>query len=87
MGEIMNLNKARKARARAVEAAQAAANRIRHGRTPAERANDLRAEARRQALLDGARRAASGTGAADPSGDPASPEPMPSPDDGPPRAP
>jgi len=56
MGEVVNLNRARKARARAEAAAQAAANRVRHGRTKAEKVNDRRAEARRQALLDGAKR-------------------------------
>ena len=34
---------------------QAAANRVKHGRNKAEKANDARAEARRQALLDGAK--------------------------------
>ena len=56
MAEIVNLNKARKARARAEEAAESAANRVKHGRTKAEKANDARAEARRKALLDGAKR-------------------------------
>ena len=56
MGEVVNLNRTRKARARAEAERQAAANRAKHGRTGAEKANDRRAEARRQALLDGARR-------------------------------
>ncbi len=56
MGEIVNLNKLRKARARTDGAAQAAANRVRHGRTAAERAADRQAEQRREALLDGAKR-------------------------------
>jgi len=56
MGEIVNLNKARKARAKAEDQAQAAANRTKHGRTRTEKANDARAEARRKALLDGAKR-------------------------------
>ena len=55
MAEIVNLNKARKARERQEAEATAAANRTRHGRTKAEKANDARAEARRQALLDGAK--------------------------------
>lgn len=58
MGEIVNLNHAVKARARAAETAQAAVNRVKHGRTAAERGNDRRAEARRLALLDAARRPA-----------------------------
>lgn len=56
MAEIVNLNKARKARAKQEAEAQAAANRVKHGRNKAEKANDARAEARRQALLDGAKR-------------------------------
>ena len=56
MGEIVNLNRARKQQASAEAATEAAANRAKHGRTAAEKANDRRAEARRQALLDGAKR-------------------------------
>ena len=56
MAEIVNLNKARKAQARQQAAAEAAANRAKHGRTKAEKANDARAEARRKTLLDGAKR-------------------------------
>jgi hypothetical protein len=56
MGEIVNLKKARKARAKAGAEVQAAANRAKHGRTKADKANDRAAEARRQALLDGAKR-------------------------------
>jgi hypothetical protein len=51
MGEIVNLNRVKKRQAR-----DAAANRAKHGRTAAGKANDRRAEARRQALLDGTRR-------------------------------
>ena len=56
MGEIVNLNRARKQRARAQQAALAEENRARFGRTGAAKLNDDRAEARRRALLDGARR-------------------------------
>ena len=56
MGEIVNLNKARKSRARQDAQADAAANRAKHGRTKAERAKDAQAEARRKALLDGAKK-------------------------------
>ena len=56
MGEIVNLKQVKKRQARAAAEAEAAANRAKHGRTAAEKANDRRAEARRQALLDGARR-------------------------------
>lgn len=56
MSEIVNLNHARKRIARAAATAEATANRLKHGRTAAEKANDRRAEARRKALLDGAKR-------------------------------
>ncbi len=56
MAEIVNLNKARRARTKEQAEAEAAANRARHGRTKAEKDNDRRAEERRQALLDGAKR-------------------------------
>ena len=55
MGEVVNLNRLRKAKARAEAEATARANRVKHGRTGTEKANDRRAEDRRQALLDGAR--------------------------------
>jgi hypothetical protein len=60
MAEIVNLNKARKARkarAGAQRQAEAAANRVKHGRTKAEKLNDARDEARRKALLDGTKKA------------------------------
>jgi hypothetical protein len=56
MAEIVNLNKARKAQAKAGQDAQAAANRVKHGRTKAQKEDDARAQARRRALLDGAKR-------------------------------
>ncbi|MBR0667282.1 DUF4169 family protein [Roseomonas hellenica] len=55
MAEIVNLNRVKKAKARAEAEKTAAANRIKHGRTKAERAKDAAEEARRRALLDGAR--------------------------------
>ena len=56
MGEIVNLNRARKDRARADDRATAAANRAAHGRTRADR-DKAEAERERAArLLDGARR-------------------------------
>lgn len=56
MAEPINLNRARKARARAVDKAQAAENRVRFGRTPEEKAA-ARSEAERTArALDGAER-------------------------------
>ena len=55
MTEIVNLNRARKAKAKAEAEATAAANRVKHGRSKAEKANDRAAEARRQALLEGAK--------------------------------
>lgn len=52
MNEIVNLRQVKKQRARAEAANAAKENRIRHGRTGAEKANDLRDAARRQAALD-----------------------------------
>lgn len=57
MAEIVNLNKARKARAGAQRQAEAAANRVKHGRSKTEKLNDARDEARRRALLDGTKKA------------------------------
>ncbi|MGX9966741.1 DUF4169 family protein [Roseomonas sp. F4] len=56
MGDLVNLNHARKARAKQQAQAEAAANRVKHGRGKAEKLADRQAEARRQALLDGAKR-------------------------------
>lgn len=56
MGEIVNLHRVKIQRGRAEAAASAKQNRIRHGRTKAERANDARAEQRRVALVDAAQR-------------------------------
>ncbi len=56
MAELVNLARVKKARAKAEAEALAAANRAKHGRTKAEKANDARAEARHQALLDGVKR-------------------------------
>lgn len=53
MGEIVNLRTVKKAQARAEAKQEARENRIRHGRTGAQKANDAREEARRKALLDG----------------------------------
>ncbi|MSO90562.1 MAG: DUF4169 family protein [Acetobacteraceae bacterium] len=53
MGEIVNLRRAKKQRTRAEENQTARENRIRHARTAAQKANDVRAEVRRQAVLDG----------------------------------
>ena len=56
MGKVVNLTKARKARARAAEGAQAAENRVRHGRTKAERDLDATQSAQAAARLDGHKR-------------------------------
>jgi hypothetical protein len=56
MAEIVNLNRARKARARAGAEAQAAANRAKHGRTKAQKQAERAVEDQRRRLLDGARR-------------------------------
>jgi hypothetical protein len=55
MAEIVNLNRARKAKAKSDADSTAAANRVKHGRSKAEKANDRAAEARRHALLEGAK--------------------------------
>jgi hypothetical protein len=62
MAEIVSLSKARKAQRRAQQAQDAAENRVRHGRTKAQKANDRRAEERRKALLDSAKRESDGDG-------------------------
>ena len=54
MGEIVNLRKARKAKARAEAVADAAANRALHGRTAAERDRQLLERDRVRRELDGA---------------------------------
>jgi len=57
MAEIVNLNRARKAKARGEAQATTAANRVAHGRTKAEK-QAAKAEAERRARdLDGAKRA------------------------------
>ena len=57
MGEIVNLRSVKKRVIRAKQAAEAKENRIRHGRTGSEKANDHSAEVRRAAQLDALRRA------------------------------
>ena len=56
MAEIVNLNRARKAKARVDATKQAEANRAKFGRTRAERDAETAEQARRAALLDGAKR-------------------------------
>ena len=56
MAEIVNLRQMKKGRARDAQAAKAEQNRVRHGRTKVEKANDRRTEERRKALLDATRR-------------------------------
>jgi hypothetical protein len=56
MGEIVNLHRVKKQRVRAEAVASAKQNRIRHGRTKAQRADDARVKMLRQALLDALRR-------------------------------
>ena len=55
MAEIINLNKERKARQRAASAEKAATNRVRHGRTAAERKLDREAATSVRKVTDGAR--------------------------------
>lgn len=56
MGDVVNLNRVRKDRAKAAARATAAANRAAHGRTKAERAQTEAESARTARLLDGAKR-------------------------------
>jgi hypothetical protein len=56
VAEVVNLNKARKAKARAMKETTAAANRVLHGRTKAQKQADAAEKAKRDALLDGAKR-------------------------------
>jgi hypothetical protein len=56
VAEPINLNRARKAKARAETRAQAAQNRLVHGRTKAEKAAQAQAAERDARILDGAKR-------------------------------
>jgi hypothetical protein len=56
MVEIINLNKARKAKARVEKSAQAGANRIRFGRTRSEKAAEAADKARIAKKLDDSKR-------------------------------
>ncbi|MGT2514220.1 DUF4169 family protein [Sphingomonas panni] len=56
MGDVINLNRFRKGRDKAAKAQDADANRRKFGRTKAEKAAEDGEEARRKALLDGAKR-------------------------------
>lgn len=55
MGDLVNFNKARKAKTKAVAAATAEANRTKFGRTKAEKARDRTEATRTAKLVDGAR--------------------------------
>jgi hypothetical protein len=55
MGEIVNLNKFRKAKAKAEKEAEAETNRVRHGRTKAERETQRRTDEHSSRKLDGHR--------------------------------
>lgn len=56
MAEIANLRLARKRKQREADRSAADANRLKHGRSKAQRALDDAAERRLHALLDGAKR-------------------------------
>ncbi|MEL3890938.1 DUF4169 family protein [Ferrovibrio sp. MS7] len=55
MGNIVNLNKARKAKARDAKATQAAANRARHGMSKAEREKAAKEAERIRREIDGSK--------------------------------
>ncbi|WP_082467258.1 DUF4169 family protein [Sphingomonas sp. Leaf25] len=56
MGDVINLNHVRKARAAATKAATADANRAKFGRTKAEKQAEAQERERAKELLDGAKR-------------------------------
>ncbi|WP_326523145.1 DUF4169 family protein [Sphingomonas sp.] len=56
MAEIVNLNRVRKAKAKAARAGEAQANRAKFGRTKGEKQRTALEDAQRVALLDGAKR-------------------------------
>jgi hypothetical protein len=56
MAEIVNLNRMRKAKARAADESRAEANRVKYGRTKAEKENDRRAAERAAQLHAGKKR-------------------------------
>ncbi len=55
MGDVVNLNRARKAKARDGARVTAEANRAKFGRTKAEKARDLLDKARLEKAVDGAK--------------------------------
>ena len=55
MGDVVNLNKFRKRRAKQAEQRQADTNRRLHGRTKAERAHDAAQKKRLETSVDGAK--------------------------------
>lgn len=55
MGDVINLRQARKAAKRAGDARDAAANRLRFGRTKGQKAADVLEARRAAAAIDGAR--------------------------------
>lgn len=55
MGDVVNLRLARKRQARAEHDTKAAANRVLHGRTKAEKTAEKTARRRDEALIDGHR--------------------------------
>jgi hypothetical protein len=56
MGEIVNLNRARKTRDKAAAKVEAAANRVAHGRSKTEKTHAEAETARLNRTLDGAKR-------------------------------
>ena len=56
MAEIVNLNRARKAKARAAAEAKASENRVKYGQTKAERARVAAEKAKLRAVTDGAKK-------------------------------
>jgi hypothetical protein len=55
MSDLINLNRARKSKAKAAESAQARENRVRFGLTKAQKASSRLEQARNQRNLDGSK--------------------------------
>jgi hypothetical protein len=76
MSNVVNLNRFRKKKRREAEVKQAEINRIRHGRTGAEKARELAERSRLTRLLEGKRLEPAPDGEAEPAPEDA-PEPAP----------
>ena len=76
MGDVINLNRYRKARARAEKQREAEANRARHGRTRSDRTASRREQQRSDATLDGKRLEVAVDASSKVAGDTVQPDPL-----------